>query len=147
MSRHIFQGYWGDENGRAVSEGTVNVYLASTSTAASIYTASSGGSAVNSVESSSNGTFEFYVDEADYSPTQLFKMSLTKTNYTTTEYDDLSIFPVGKVHEYTVATLPSVAAHTATVVYVSDETGGATLAFSDGTNWKRVQDLATVSDV
>ena len=33
----------------------------------------------------------------------------------------------------------------AATVYVSDETGGATLAFSDGTNWRRVQDRAIVS--
>jgi len=31
------------------------------------------------------------------------------------------------------------------VIYVSNETGGATLAFSDGTNWRRVQDRAVVS--
>lgn len=34
---------------------------------------------------------------------------------------------------------------TASVLYVSDETGGATLAFSDGTNWRRAQDRAIVS--
>ena len=33
----------------------------------------------------------------------------------------------------------------AATVYVSDESGGATLAFSDGTNWRRVQDRAIVS--
>ncbi len=31
------------------------------------------------------------------------------------------------------------------VIYVSDETGGATMAFSDGTNWRRVQDRVVVS--
>ena len=30
-------------------------------------------------------------------------------------------------------------------IYVSDETGGAVLAFSDGTNWRRVTDRAVVS--
>lgn len=30
-------------------------------------------------------------------------------------------------------------------IYVSDETGGATLAFSDGTNWRRVQDRAIIA--
>lgn len=48
------------------------------------------------------------------------------------------------VKVYTVATLPS-AADTAQIIYVSNETGGATLAFSDGTNWRRVQDRAIVS--
>ncbi len=48
-----------------------------------------------------------------------------------------------ELRSYTVATLP--APGTADLVYVSDETGGATLAFYNGTNWKRVQDLVTVS--
>jgi hypothetical protein len=45
---------------------------------------------------------------------------------------------------YTVATLPS-ATTAATLIYVSDETGGATIAFSDGTDWRRVQDRSVVS--
>lgn len=45
---------------------------------------------------------------------------------------------------YTVATLPS-ASTAAQIIYVSDEAGGATLAFSDGTNWRRVTDRAIVS--
>ena len=44
---------------------------------------------------------------------------------------------------YTVATVPTGAAGKS--IYVSDETGGATLAFHDGTNWRRVQDRAVVS--
>lgn len=46
---------------------------------------------------------------------------------------------------YTVATLPSAATYVRGVVYVSDETGGAVPAFSDGTNWRRVTDRAVVS--
>ena len=49
------------------------------------------------------------------------------------------------VIEYTVATVPDATLWESGVIYVSDETGGATLAFSDGTNWLRVQDRATVS--
>jgi len=48
------------------------------------------------------------------------------------------------VPEYTVATLPS-AALPVVVVYVSNEAGGAVLAFNDGTNWRRVTDRAIVS--
>ena len=33
----------------------------------------------------------------------------------------------------------------AAFVYVSDETGGAQMAFSDGTNWRRFTDRAIVS--
>lgn len=48
------------------------------------------------------------------------------------------------VPTYTVATLPS-ATTPAQIIYVSDETDGAVLAFSDGTNWLRVTDRAVVS--
>jgi len=44
---------------------------------------------------------------------------------------------------YTVSTLPTVIA--GALIYVSDEAGGATMAFGDGTDWRRVQDRAVVS--
>ena len=53
---------------------------------------------------------------------------------------------------YVVAALPDATEFGTTgtlpfssMIFVSDETGGATLAFSDGTNWRRVQDRAIVS--
>lgn len=46
---------------------------------------------------------------------------------------------------YTVATVPSAASYPRGIIYVSNETGGATLAFSDGSSWRRVQDRAVVS--
>ena len=46
---------------------------------------------------------------------------------------------------YTVATLPSATSVAGTEIYVSNEAGGATLAFSDGTNWRRHTDLTIVS--
>lgn len=45
---------------------------------------------------------------------------------------------------FVVASLPS-AAQPGQMIYVSDETGGATMAFSDGTNWRRITDRAVVS--
>lgn len=50
-----------------------------------------------------------------------------------------------ELSSYTVATLPDVALYQNSMIFVSDETGGATVAFSDGTNWRRVQDRAVVS--
>lgn len=50
-----------------------------------------------------------------------------------------------KPESYTVATLPSASTYAGSMIYVSDETGGATVAFSDGTNWRRVQDRNIVS--
>jgi len=46
---------------------------------------------------------------------------------------------------YTVSTLPDAATYPRGVIYVSDEAGGATLAFSDSSVWRRVQDRAQVS--
>lgn len=46
---------------------------------------------------------------------------------------------------YALANLPAAASWTAGLVYVTDETGGAIPAFSDGTNWRRVTDRAICS--
>lgn len=51
---------------------------------------------------------------------------------------------IGAGGTYTVATLPSAAAVGA-LIYVSNESGGAVIAFADGTNWRRVTDRAVVS--
>lgn len=45
---------------------------------------------------------------------------------------------------FTVATLPTVST-IGRMIFVTDETGGAVPAFSDGTNWRRTQDRAIVS--
>jgi hypothetical protein len=52
--------------------------------------------------------------------------------------------PQQELPKYTVATLPS-AETEALLIYVVDEAGGPTVAFSDGTDWRRVQDRAVVS--
>jgi hypothetical protein len=50
-----------------------------------------------------------------------------------------------KLKSYTVATVPSAVKNPASLIYVSNETGGATLAFSDGTSWRRTADRAVIS--
>lgn len=59
------------------------------------------------------------------------------------------VFRVPKVPSYTVAeaTAASVAADlgAGTIIFVSNESGGAVLAFSDGTDFRRVTDRAVVS--
>jgi len=58
-----------------------------------------------------------------------------------------------KVQGYAVASLPDATKYGSTsssdpfssLIFVYNETGGATLAFSDGTNWRRVQDRIIVS--
>ena len=46
---------------------------------------------------------------------------------------------------FTVATVPDATTNEGRIIYVSDETGGATIAFSDGTDWRRAQDRAVIS--
>ena len=46
---------------------------------------------------------------------------------------------------YTVTTLPSASEWEYSMIYVSNESGGAIPAFSDGTNWRRMSDRAIVS--
>jgi hypothetical protein len=51
---------------------------------------------------------------------------------------------------YAVAALPSATiwgdtSSFSSLIYVYNETGGAVLAFSDGTNWRRVTDRAIVA--
>lgn len=54
------------------------------------------------------------------------------------------------IRGYAKASLPSVAywgdtSSFTSLIYVTDEAGGPVLAFSDGTNWRRVTDRAIVS--
>lgn len=48
------------------------------------------------------------------------------------------------IQEYVKTALPD-ATVSRGLIYVTNETGGFTLAFSDGTNWRRVQDRNIVS--
>jgi hypothetical protein len=50
-----------------------------------------------------------------------------------------------KFDEYTVATLPTPSLWAGHMIMVTDETGGYTPAFCDGTNWRRVADRVIVS--
>lgn len=93
--RYIYQGTSADQNGAIILSCTVSAYLVGTTTAASIYTASSGGVAVNSVTSSATtGAFSFWVDTGDYATSQLFKITLSKTDFTSVSYDNISIYPM-----------------------------------------------------
>jgi hypothetical protein len=49
-----------------------------------------------------------------------------------------------KIKSFAKAALPSAAA-VGQMIYVSDDIGGAVIAFSDGTNWRRVTDRAIIA--
>lgn len=46
---------------------------------------------------------------------------------------------------YTVSTVPTAATYPRGLIYVSNETGGAVPAFSDGSSWRRVTDRAVIA--
>jgi len=55
-----------------------------------------------------------------------------------------------KIRSYTISALPDAkmwgdAAVFTSLIYITDESGGAVIAYSDGTNWRRVTDQAIVS--
>lgn len=58
----------------------------------------------------------------------------------TTVFSTVPVLPT-----YTVAGAPTASSYTRGLIYVSDESGGAVPAFSDGTNWRRVTDRAIIS--
>ena len=92
--RYLLKGTSRDFAGNVIKTATISAFLAGTTTPASIYTAYSGGIAVNTVTSDNNGDFSFYVDDGDYIATQRFKITIAKTGYTTSTYDYISIFDI-----------------------------------------------------
>lgn len=75
--------------------------------------------------------WRFYV--ADLNDTYIFD---------STEW--IEVIPVAPT--FTVAGVPDASdSQAGGMIFVSDETGGAVLAFSDGTDWRRVTDRAVVS--
>lgn len=60
--------------------------------------------------------------------------------------NDTVSFRYPQVPVFDVASVPDAAAlGSGTLIYVYNEVGGATIAFSDGASWRRVQDRAVVS--
>ena len=56
------------------------------------------------------------------------------------------VFRYPQLPAFSVTTVPSaVTAGSGSLIYVYDEIGGKTVAFSDGAAWRRVQDLAIIS--
>lgn len=49
------------------------------------------------------------------------------------------------LEQYTVATVPPVADNLLGIIGITDEVGGATPAWSDGTNWLRFKDGAIIT--
>lgn len=95
------------------------------------------------------GSFEqlrSYLTSAYGLEIQAFAEIANAINYGLFQNDGSSAFGAPlPLKSYPKASLPAAGSWTAAIVYVTDEAGGATIAFSDGTNWRRVQDRNVVS--
>lgn len=50
-----------------------------------------------------------------------------------------------ELQSYALADVPAAENYTGFMIYVTDESGGAVPAFSDGTDWRRVTDRSVIS--
>jgi hypothetical protein len=91
MARHYYTNIFRDDLGNLVISGKCTVYLANSTTLASIYTSSSGGISRNSVYTDSDGKFELYIDDTEYESNQLFKYILTKKLVTPQIYNNVQM--------------------------------------------------------
>jgi hypothetical protein len=55
-----------------------------------------------------------------------------------------TVYPT-QLPSYAKTSLPTASTNTGCMIFVTNESGGAVPAFSDGTNWRRVTDRAIVS--
>jgi hypothetical protein len=91
MMRCVYSNVARENDGDIINDATITVYLAGSSTLASIYTTFAGTTATNSVTTNSSGEFTFYVDRFDYDTDQRFKYTVAKTGHTTKTYDNVDI--------------------------------------------------------
>ena len=100
MSRAYVSGYIRDHYGTSYREGIVYLYEAGTTTAAKMYAAETGGSAVYHVATTRQGFYEFWVDAEDYDVvSQRFKMVHTSELMVDQTYDYLSLFGIEAIYE------------------------------------------------
>jgi hypothetical protein len=130
-------------------DATILVNLTGTSTAATIYVSEAGAVISNStVTSSSDGSYEFWVDEADYSATQFFRTVTSKTGFATKTVDDIVIFPATSADAAATAAAASAAAAAASANAVADEyVFSDTITMADPTTGKFRLNNATVGSV
>tara|TARA_R110001592_G_scaffold8118_1_gene45004 strand:+ start:1784 stop:3166 length:1383 start_codon:yes stop_codon:yes gene_type:complete len=80
-------------------------------------------------------------DSVDYGALTDSVVALVNSDYGVVETSGGPVeFP-----QYTVSGVPDATAYTGHMVYVSNETGGPVMAFSDGSNWRRITDRTVIS--
>ena len=75
--------------------------------------------------------------------TKRLKVGDNLTNWNDLDYY-ISTLP-SPLPAHTVVNVPNASDYTGAMVYITDEAGGAVVAFSDGTNWRRVTDREIIS--
>jgi hypothetical protein len=111
MARFPMQFSAQDQQGKTIAGATATVSLAGTTTAATVYLASVGGSAITSgvITADSDGFVKYWVDDEDYDTTQYFKVTITGSRFKTTVIDDIIIFPASGSDEAAAAAAASAA--------------------------------------
>lgn len=94
MTKYIYQEHFTDRSGNVVESANVTVFNANSTALATIYS-SSGSTAVTGsvVTTGADGFFKFWVDTDDYNQNSRFKITPSKTDFTSRTYDDIKIFP------------------------------------------------------
>jgi len=130
--RFLYRGTTRDGNGRVIVSATVSVFLANSSTVASVYTTLTSTTAVNSVTSSAtDGTFSFYHDNFDYDADQLFKIVMSKSGFTSVTYDYVKGDPIAT--SYTISTAKTITTYVRPIKGVLyTHSAGGSLAFTGG---------------
>ena len=80
-------------------------------------------------------------DSVDYGGVADTVVALVNSDYGVVE----SSGGPGEFPRYSVSGVPDATAYIGHMVFINNETGGPVMAFSDGTNWRRVTDRAVIS--
>lgn len=141
----------GSISATAISETFIST--AATTSPRSLHLSNTGGDVYFGIEGSSGGGY--FTGSTAYATVVYSTQQPVQTiinGVKRTEVDSSGLSVTGSISattrvnypSYTVATLPAVGSAGGNI-YVSDESGGAQPAFSDGTNWRRYTDRAVVS--
>lgn len=123
MPRYPLQFQSTDQNGHIIVDATVTITLTGTDTAAVTYSASSGGTDDGGVYTTdADGRIKAWLDDADYSGTDYFRITVSGPRFITQVLDDIIIMPIASAAEASLAldNLVAVAINTSLVSDTAD---------------------------
>lgn len=97
------------------------------------------GVAFNTVKNTADGSYTLTVDLSGYATAVQSQIDAVDNAITVLSAQ------INRLESFTVAGVPSAAGLAGQMVFITNESGGATPAFSDGATWRRVSDLAVIS--